>query len=179
MRGFLALLIPASWRNAAIRLLALAFFAMPGNAHAQTCNNTLIGGLFYGFVGGSVTSLSFGSYSPAAGTPQQSNFTVTLSCTGGLIGGTLPPFTLALNAGSGTIAQRTMTATGGTPLKYQIYTSAGLSTVWGDGTAASSTVPGGGGSSATQVITGYGLIPAGQYVTPGSYTDTITITLTY
>jgi spore coat protein U-like protein len=64
-------------------------------------------------------------------------------------------------------------------LHYQIYTSAALSTVWGDGTGSSSTVAGGNGGVASQTLTGYGVISTSQYVTPGSYTDTITVTLTY
>jgi len=35
------------------------------------------------------------------------------------------------------------------------------------------------GNGASQPITIYGQIPAGEYVTPGAYTDTITVTVTY
>jgi spore coat protein U-like protein len=35
------------------------------------------------------------------------------------------------------------------------------------------------GNGAAQVETVYGQIPAGQFVAPGSYSDTITATVTY
>jgi spore coat protein U-like protein len=35
------------------------------------------------------------------------------------------------------------------------------------------------GNGAIQALTVYGQTPAGQYVSPGSYTDTITATITY
>jgi len=165
----------AGWAFAAAGLLLAA---LPNSAAAQTCNNTLIGGLFYGYVGVSVTSLAFGNYGPAAPSAQQSNFVISVACTGGLAGGTLPPFSIALNTGSGSFSQRVMKS-GSNSLNYQIYTSAVLSTVWGDGTGSTGTVAGGNNGLASQTITGYGAIPAGQYVTPGSYLDTITLTLTY
>jgi spore coat protein U-like protein len=159
-------------------LLTVCLLALPGQGRAGTCNNTIIGGLFEGAVGVSVTSLAFGTYSPQATGAQQSSVTVTASCVGGLVGGTLPPFTVAMSAGNGTLSQRQMLA-GTATLRYQIYTSASLSTIWGDGTGSTNTVSGGGGSSATQMLTGYGVITANQYVTPGSYTDMITVTLSY
>ncbi len=165
----------AGWVFAAAGLFLAA---MPNTAAAQTCNNTLIGGLFYGYVGVSVTSLAFGTYGPSAMAPQQSNFVVSVACTGGIVGGTLPPFSIALSAGSGSFSQRVMKS-GSYSLNYQIYTSAVLATVWGDGTGSTGTVAGGSNGQATQTITGYGAIPAGQYVTPGSYLDTILLTLTY
>jgi spore coat protein U-like protein len=152
--------------------------AVPGIARAQTCNNTLIGGLFYGGIALSSTSLSFGNYMPAAVTPLSSTFVITARCSGGLVGGTLPPYTIALNAGSGSFTQRMM-KDGTAVLKYQIYTSAALSAVWGDGTGTTSTVAAGNDSATTDTITGYGVVTPGQFVLAGSYTDTITITVTY
>jgi len=167
-------------RSRAVALLGASLFlaTLPGTAAAQTCNNELIGNLFYGGVAVSVTSLAFGTYGPSALTPQQSNVVITASCAGGIVGGTLPPFTIAMGMGNGSFAQRVMKS-GSYSLNYQIYTSAVLATVWGDGTGSTSTVAAGNNGQATQTITGYGIIPAGQYVTPGSYLDTITVTLTY
>lgn len=159
--------------------LGLSLLALPSMARAQTyCNGTLIGGLLYGTPAVSATSLAFGSYSPQASLAQQSNVTVTAACAGGLAGGTLPPFTVAMSTGSGSFSQRKMIS-GTYSLKYQIYTSASLSTVWGDGTGSTSTIAGGNGGTASQTLTGYGVISINQYVTPGSYTDTITVTLSY
>jgi spore coat protein U-like protein len=35
------------------------------------------------------------------------------------------------------------------------------------------------GNGNAQTLTVYGQLPAGQYVTPGAYADTITATITY
>jgi len=160
-------------------VLAVLLVGAPlGGARAQTCNNTFLNSLFTGIITVSTTSLAFGAYSPALGTPQQSNMSVTATCVGGLFGATLPPFTVAMSAGGGSFAQRLMYA-GQATLRYQIYTSATLTTVWGDGTGSTSTVAGGNNGQTSQTITGYGVIPIGQYVTPGSYNDIITVTITY
>jgi spore coat protein U-like protein len=160
-------------------LAGLLLAAPLSSARAQTCNNALVGNLFYGYVSISATSLAFGAYSPALATPQQSTMTVTATCTGILTpGGTLPPFTVAMSAGGGAFTQRLMSS-GTHTLRYQLYTSATFSTVWGDGTGSTSTVAGGNNGLTTQTITGYGLIPISQYVTPGSYSDTITVTVSY
>jgi spore coat protein U-like protein len=52
-----------------------------------------------------------------------------------------------------------------------------MSTNWGN-TVGTDTVAGT-GNGAAQALTVYGQIAAGLYVTPGSYTDTITATVTY
>jgi spore coat protein U-like protein len=165
-------------------VLALGIlFGTVAPAHAlYYCNNTLIGGLLDGYIGLSTTSMAFGAYNPGQTTATTANATITLACTGSLLGALgpsyLPPYTMSLSAGGGSFAQRLMT-TGTTTLKYQIYTSSGYGTVWGDGSGTTSTVAGGNDGNASETLTAYGSIPAGQFVKPGSYTDTITVTVTY
>jgi len=121
----------------------------------------------------STTTLAFGAYSPAS-TALAGSTTVAPTCTNST------PWTLAFNAGStsgGTISQRLM-ANGAATLKYNLYTTAADTTILGDGTSGSSTLTGTGTGTA-QSTTIYGLIPAGQYVTAGSYADTITATISY
>ena len=60
-------------------------------------------------------------------------------------------------------------------LSYVITQDAGRVTNWG---LATGTVAGTGNGSA-QTLVVYGRIAAGQYVTPGAYSDTITATVTY
>lgn len=120
------------------------------------------------------TALNFGTYNPS--TADTANMTVTVSC---VIGGdTLPAFVATLSRGSSpTYTPRTMLS-GANTLNYNIYNQAAFTTIWGDGTGGTLTRPyGGGGGSAAG--TGFGQIPAGQYVNPGAYTDTITVTITY
>ena len=89
------------------------------------------------------------------------------------------PYTVALNAGTGTgatVAVRKMTSSAQT-LNYSLYQDNARGTVWGQ-TTGTDTVAGTGNGSA-QALTVYGRIPAGQLPTPGSYSDTITATISY
>jgi len=77
-----------------------------------------------------------------------------------------------------------MTAGGADTLRYNLYTTAALATLFGDGTTGS-TMPGTGAGLAAAnavAVTVYGQVPdtaANQAVTPGAYTDTIGVTVTY
>lgn len=123
-------------------------------------------------------ALAFPNYTPGGGT-QTGSTNILVKCTKN------SPFTVALNAGAttgGTITQRLM-GSGANTLQYNLYTSAALATVFGDGTAGSSTVPGTGTGIATAVtVTAYGQLPdnaTNQAAVPGAYTDTITVTISY
>jgi spore coat protein U-like protein len=121
----------------------------------------------------STNPLAFGTYTPSSASLAGST-TIAATCTNST------PYTLSFNAGAtsgGTISQRLM-ANGSATLKYNLYTSAADTTVLGDGTSSSSTITGTGTGSA-QTSTIYGLIPTGQYVSIGSYSDTITATISY
>ena len=63
-------------------------------------------------------------------------------------------------------------------LNYGLYADASFTTVWGDGGGATATVSGT-GNGAAQPTTVYGRIPAGQYVPATTYTDQITVEVTY
>ncbi len=124
------------------------------------------------------TALAFGNYTPGAGAIA-GNSAVNVTCTKGT------SFTVALNGGTttgGTIAQRLMTAGAADTLRYNLYTTSGLATIFGDGTTGV-TMPGTGAGLATaQTVQVFGQVPdsaLNQAVTPGSYTDTIGVTVTY
>lgn len=121
--------------------------------------------------------LAFGTFSPG-GAALNANGNVTVTCSSG------DTYTVALDQGSGTgatIPVRVLTnpSPAGT-LQYTIYTTAGRTIVWGDGTGSSQTVAGT-GTGVAQNITAYGTIFAGQTATatPGNYTDTVNITVTF
>lgn len=119
----------------------------------------------------SATNLSFGSYTGAV---DDANSAVTVTCTN------TTPYNVGLNAGTATGATtstRQMTGTGSATLNYFLYQDSAYSTNWGN-TVGTDTLSGT-GTGLAQALTVYGQIPAGQYVTPGSYTDTITATVTY
>jgi spore coat protein U-like protein len=120
-------------------------------------------------------TLAFGTYNPTAATAINMTSTVTLTCSLGT------PYNIGMSAGSGTGAttsSRLMTA-GSTTLGYNLYRDSGYSLNWGN-TVGTDTLSGTSSTSAlTNTITIYGQIPAGENAAVGSYTDTVTMTVTY
>jgi spore coat protein U-like protein len=117
----------------------------------------------------SAQGVAFGAYNPLSGAAVDGVGNVAVSCD------VATAYTVALSPGSGSYAARTMTS-GAHRLGYNLYVDATRAVVWGDGTAGSAAVPGL-GTAANHTV--YGRIPGIQNVDVGSYTDTITITLTF
>jgi spore coat protein U-like protein len=126
------------------------------------------------------TAVAFPNYTPGGGAVT-ANGVISVKCTN------TSPYHVALNAGSNSgsaFTQRLMTLASGTAtLQYNLYTTAAFATVFGDGSGTTSTMPGTGAGLATAVnTTVYGQLPdttANQAVAPGSYSDTIAVTITY
>ena len=98
----------------------------------------------------------------------------SVRCTSGTNG------TIALNAGigsSGTVATRTMES-GANSVNYSLYTSGTYATIWGDGSSGTSTVTHN-GTGSTTTLTIYGRVPSQTTPAAATYSDTITITVTY
>lgn len=159
------------------RILAFLVFLLAGNSlWAATATTTFaVSGTVVPTCTVSAAALSFGTTIP---NPINSNVdaqsTVTATCSNGAA------YTLALNAGGGagaTFASRRLTS-GPNTLNYSLYSDAGRTAVWGDGTAGSSLSNNVGNGSA-QPIPVYGRIPSGQSVPTGTYGDTITVTITF
>ena len=124
----------------------------------------------------SATNLNFGTYAP--GSTATANTTVTVSCAIAL--DVLPDFQIRLSAGNAATPDVRHLKLGGNQLFYNIYADPGFNSVWGDGTAG----------SVEQVFdrllslgnlkfTGFGRLPAGQYVPAGTYADRITVTVIF
>ena len=112
------------------------------------------------------TPLAFGTYIPTAASANTA--TVTVTCTN------TTPYTLGLNAGTATgatVTNRSM-VNGAVLLNYGLFTDSGHTTNF-------ATLASANGTGAPVVTTVYGQVPAGQYVAPNTYTDTITATVTY
>lgn len=121
------------------------------------------------------TAHSFGAYSPAAGSPLDTSSTISVYCTQGT------SYSLALNVGSGggTFAAREMVS-GSDTLVYNLFTTNARTTIWGDGTSSTGTLNGSGSGLLTAADhTVYGRIDIGQDVPPGSYSSTVTVTVTF
>jgi spore coat protein U-like protein len=117
----------------------------------------------------STTNMAFGAY---AGALLQSTSSITVTCT------STTTYTVGLNAGTAsgaTVTTRSM-QNGSVLLGYKLFSNSGRTTNWGN---SSGSWVSGTGSGIAQPLTVYGQIPAGESANPGSYTDTITATLTY
>ena len=121
----------------------------------------------------STTPMAFGTYT---GTVLASTATVTVTCSN------TTPYTIGLNAGTGTAPTATVTTrhmTGSSAsLNYVLTQDAAHATNWGN-TPGTDTPASANGTGSAVVATVYGQIAAGQYVAPGSYTDTITATVNF
>ena len=129
----------------------------------------------------STVGISFGAYDPVvanATTDLDSNGSVTVACTAGAA------TTIGMDQGGTPTATSTAAAperqmdSGTDQLRYDLYQDASRTVVWGDvGTPAAlaynST------TFAAQVFTIYGQVPAGQDVNTGTYTDTVTATISF
>jgi spore coat protein U-like protein len=166
MRKFLTATLAAGAMTAGVANAATTTTTFAVTATVQsTCSAT-------------ATALPFGNYTPGAGALANSS-TISVKCTKNT------PYTVALNAGTttgGTLGQRLM-ASGANTLQYNLYTSAALTTVFGDGTGTTGTGAGTGAGVATaNNLTVFGQLPdsaTNQAAVPGSYSDTITVTVTY
>jgi len=159
---------------AVIGLLALGLTSTPAFAGSQTAN-LAVSATIVATCTINTTPVAFGNYSGTALT--YSSGGVSVQCTNGTT------YTIALNAGLGTgatVSARSMSGPGSpsAQLGYGLYTTSGLSTIWGDGTGSTVTAAGTGNGS-SQSYTAYGQIPAGQYLAPGSYNDTVVATVTW
>jgi spore coat protein U-like protein len=129
------------------------------------------------------SALAFGLYPANSAAPVTAAGTFTVTCTATGTGSATVSGTLSLSAGSsGQFATRTMRAGTGI-LDYNIYVTPAYSQIFGDGTAGTYQLSETGTVTAGQVyqVGGalYGLIPARQDVAPGSYVDTIVMTVVY
>lgn len=117
----------------------------------------------------SSSGVAFGAYDPTDAADTRGTGTVRLSCDASVSA------SVALSGGGGSTIDHAM-SNGVSQLGYALYADAQRSTIWGDGTGGSQTVSFD-GTAVDHAI--YGAIPARQRVTAGSYTDTITLTVSY
>lgn len=124
------------------------------------------------------TGVNFGAYDVFVTAPSDSAGTVTVSCDQN------PPIDITVaigpSASSGAFLPRSMrSASAPDRLNYNLFTNASRNVVWGDGTAGTSTVMlFNVNRNRSQAATIYGRIPPGQNVSVGSYSDTLTVTIT-
>ncbi len=129
-------------------------------------------------------TINLGNYDPLVSnalTPLDQQGALSIKCTKGV-----QATSIDLNAGSNSSGTtRRMKITSGTDLlQYELYKNSGRSSIWGSG-SVSGVVPDVSTSYTTDLKAGsqpiniYGRVPAGQDISIGSYTDTVTITINY
>ncbi len=128
------------------------------------------------------SDVAFGTYNPLPGTAADTGAgRFTVSCTVGVLS-VLGTYTVDLGkGGSGTYSPRKMSS-GANTLNYNLYRDAARTIIWGDGAGGTSHVN---NSSLISIGTNvipydvYGRILANQQTaSPGSYSDTIIISVT-
>jgi spore coat protein U-like protein len=132
----------------------------------------------------SATGIAFGIYNPLSAVGNASTGTLQVICNGSGNGKTQVTLNVNLSTGlSGMYATRKMFS-GVLMLNYNIFWSTAYNQIIGDGSGGSVAgsvgpfrVDAGGSNVMTETF--YGLIPASQDVSPGSYSDVITVTVTY
>jgi spore coat protein U-like protein len=121
------------------------------------------------------TNLAFGNYDPLSVVDKLGTTNVSVTCS------LLAPFNVGISIGTNgtSVTARKMLITGGgtDKLNYSLFQDVLLSTNWGN-TVGTDTLAAAGIGVAVPIPV-YGVIPAGQNVSVGSYTDTVTVTVTY
>jgi spore coat protein U-like protein len=154
-------------RTAAVAALALVLApAPPAAAQDAACNVTVL-------------ELSFGEYDVFAPNRTRAVARVKVDC-GGRTTKIRP--TIELSAGMSQDFGRRTQVSGANVLVYNIYADQALTRIVGDGSSGTTVlfpelVDGPGGSVASVDL--YGAIEPRQFVPPGSYFDTVYVTLTF
>ena len=117
----------------------------------------------------SAGSLNFGVIDPLANQGVSATATVTVSCP------ILTLYTLTVSAGNGSYTQRYM-SDGSHQLFYNVYSDSTDTLVLGDGSGISLALS---GTALSNNYTFYGYMPAQPTAVPGTYSDTLVITVSY
>lgn len=159
-----------------------ALFFVSAGAEAQTAtSNFTVTATVSANCTISTVGITFGAYDPVVAnktTPKDANGTVTVACTDGAV------TTIGMNQGTNPSGTSTAAApdrrmsSGTDYISFGLYQDAPRSVLWSDvGTPGVVSYTSTGVAPTTINI--YGRIPAGQDVSVGSYTDTVTATISF
>jgi spore coat protein U-like protein len=140
----------------------------------------LLTGKTYAACNVTTTNINFGNYDVFLTTPKDSTGSITVSCDESPAPNVI--ISLGPSPTSGGFNPRNMKhSTKSDLLNYNLFTTSSQNVVWGDGTSGTSTV------TITKVkkldpprvTIVYGGIPAGQDISAGTYSETLTVTITW
>lgn len=128
--------------------------------------------------------LNFGTYDATSGAPTDATSTVSLTCTKN------HNIKISLDQGSSTAGTRTLVASAGgntDVLTYDVFSDAGHTLQWGDGTTGGAAVTTdtddaawtNAAASYSATFTLYGEMAAHQAATPDTYSDTLHVSIDY
>jgi spore coat protein U domain-containing protein, fimbrial subunit CupE1/2/3/6 len=155
-------------------ILALVSAFMGGDVHGATTTTTFTVQITItaSCTIVSASTLNFGSQGVLTANVDQTS-TIQVQCTN------TTPYNIGLDAGTATgatVTTRKMTNAGAT-ISYSLYSNSARTTNWGN-TVGTDTVAAT-GNGASQSYTVYGRVPPQTTPAPATYTDTITVTVTY
>jgi spore coat protein U-like protein len=118
--------------------------------------------------------LNFGNTQGVLDSAVNGSTSIDIQCTNST------PYNVRLNAGTGTgatLVNRLLTGGAGATVRYSLYSDAARTQVWGVTDGTDTVADTGNGNVKTHDV--YGQIPAQTTPAPGTYTDTVTITVSY
>ncbi len=154
-------------------LAAAAFLAVAGGAHAATVQNQFQARITIQneCVINSVTDLDFGT-SGLLNAAVDATASISLRCTENAA------YDIGLDGGAtGDTSARQMSDGNGNTVDYQMYQDSGRTVAWGNVVGTDTKSGTGTGTDETHII--YGRVPAQATPPAGTYTDTVTVTVTY
>jgi spore coat protein U-like protein len=121
-------------------------------------------------------ALTVGNYNVLNGSPLTPTATLAVTCTAGAVA------TIGLDAGANgshaAVGTTRAMANGANYLSYELYSDAGLSTVWGNVEGTWVVEPAAPSTTAVD-YTVYASVPAQQSVPAGTYTDSVAVTVSF
>lgn len=152
-------------KSAILALVVLAGVLHSSEASAQPSPSCSI----------SATAVSFGTYNVFSGSAVDSTGTITYRCNA-----QASNITISLSRGSGSSYDPRQMSKGTERLDYNLFTNAARTTVWGDGTSGTSAYTIANPANNRNVnLTVYGRVPAGQDVSAGIFSDTVTAVINF
>jgi spore coat protein U-like protein len=165
-------------RLLAVTLLMAGGFAATAQAGTQTTNFNVTATVINDCVISS-SNIAFGSYDPTTSTALTAQGAITAKCTKGDV------VTVALSQGANSAIASTAAvpvrqmASGTNMLPYHIYLASTGTTEWGTGASNQPVAQTSLSVNTPLSFVTYGSLPAGTDVPAGSYSDTVTATVSY
>ena len=154
-----------TWTRVVLALAVLAGVLHATEASAQLTPSCTI----------SATSVNFGNYNVFNGSAVDSTGTITYTCNSAASN-----VTISLSTGASSSYRPRAMSKGAEALNYNLFRDAARTSIWGDGTNGTAVYSRNNPPNNNPVnVTVYGQIPAGQDVSAGTFSDTISATINF